>query len=264
MPKKTVRMTHRHLRHITTTTAQNCANSCFIAAAIMVLLIAMIFAAGVRSSSDMDHGSDTAQMESPKISWPNPDHHRDRRQVGLGSLSHDGSHSGDHGDQRSNSISVSDGSSVSSPNRNKDELAPRQRLYPQRNYDQPYQQQGRSRNAAALTNDPASTFRQQSRQQQHDSFSRKNSGGSSFPYDPHGPPSRHNNGSSSYSNSQGRSIQTQRHSKDTTTKRPANLKNKSGGQAATRSPFDDPDRYRVPQLQQAADNVRFVNGRPYR
>ena len=32
----------------------------------------------------------------------------------------------------------------------------------------------------------------------------------------------------------------------------------------TRSPFDDPNRYRVPQIQQESDNPRFVNGRPYK
>ena len=31
-----------------------------------------------------------------------------------------------------------------------------------------------------------------------------------------------------------------------------------------RDPFDDPNRYRIPQQQDARDNVRFVNGRPYR
>ena len=104
------------------------------------------------------------QMESPKLSWPDPNRDRDRRQVGLGSLSHDGSHSGDHGDQRSASISVSDGSgsSISSPSRNKDALGPR-RQYPNRNYDSSYGQNSELRQAQQA-NDPSSAFRQQSRQ----------------------------------------------------------------------------------------------------
>ena len=32
----------------------------------------------------------------------------------------------------------------------------------------------------------------------------------------------------------------------------------------TRSPFDNPNRYKMPQANQQSDQVRFVNGRPYR
>ena len=197
-----------------------------------------------------DTNEQSLQMENPKISWPDPNRDRDRRQVGLGSLAHDGSHSGDHGDRRSDSIAVSDGSrsSISSPSRNKDELAPR-RQYPNRNYKQSYAQQDSNfRNS----NDPSSTFRQQSRQ----SPSRQNVGGGTFPYDPYQP----NRGNSSYS-SRVRNVQQDRKS-PITTKRPA--KSSNSGKDSTKDPFDDPDRYRVPQLEQAADNVRFVNGRPYR
>lgn len=192
------------------------------------------------------------QMESPKLSWPDPNRDRDRRQVGLGSLSHDGSHSGDHGDQRSDSISVSDGSrsSISSPSRNKDELGPR-RQYPNRDYGSSYGQKSELRQAQQF-NDPASAFRQQSRQSQ----SRQNLGGT-FPYDPYGP----NRGNSSNSN-RGRNINQTNKKSLVTTNRPAQLK--KGKTDSPKDPFTDPDRYRVPQLEQAADNVRFVNGRPYR
>ena len=36
------------------------------------------------------------------------------------------------------------------------------------------------------------------------------------------------------------------------------------GQSPARSPFDDPNRYRVAQTRQQSDQVRFVNGRPYK
>ena len=36
------------------------------------------------------------------------------------------------------------------------------------------------------------------------------------------------------------------------------------GVKPTRSPFEDPNRYRVPQTGQQSNDVRFVNGRPYR
>ena len=36
------------------------------------------------------------------------------------------------------------------------------------------------------------------------------------------------------------------------------------GAKPSRSPFEDPNRYRVPQTRQQSDQVRFVNGRPYR
>ena len=36
------------------------------------------------------------------------------------------------------------------------------------------------------------------------------------------------------------------------------------GVKPSRSPFEDPNRYRVPQTRQQSDQVRFVNGRPYR
>ena len=36
------------------------------------------------------------------------------------------------------------------------------------------------------------------------------------------------------------------------------------GDKPSRSPFDDPNRYRVPQTRQQSDQVRFVNGRPYK
>ena len=200
------------------------------------------------------------QVENPKISWPDSNRDRDRRQVGLGSLSHDGSHTGDHGDMRHEHISVSDGSrtAISSPNRNNDQLVTR-RQYPNRNYDQSYGQ-SRSFGNAQQFNDPSSVFRQQSKQ----SSVRQKSDGS-FPYDPYGP----NRGNTSYS-SRGRNVQPQRKAAvqpqrkaATTTRRPAKTK-RGGGNVSTRSPFEDPDRYRVPQLEQAADNVRFVNGRPYR
>ena len=32
----------------------------------------------------------------------------------------------------------------------------------------------------------------------------------------------------------------------------------------TRSPFDNPNRYKQPQTDSQSDQVRFVNGRPYR
>lgn len=184
------------------------------------------------------------QMENPKISWPDPNRDRDRRQVGLGSLSHDGSHGGDHGDGRDGTVSVSDGSrsSISSPSRNKDELAPRRR-YPNRNYDQ-----GSGYRNTNQFNDPSSAFRQQSRQ--------TDSGGT-FPYDPYGP-SRGNSSSSARS----RNVNQPNRNIPTTTKRPA--QSKAIKKDNKKDPFADPDRYRVPQLEQAADNVRFVNGRPYR
>ena len=190
------------------------------------------------------------QMESPKLIWPDPNRDRDRRQVGLGSLSHDGSHSGDNGDQRSASSSVSDGSgsSISSPSRKKDAIGTR-RQYPKRNYDRSYRQSSELRQAQQF-DDPSSKFRQQSRQSQHNL-------GDTFAYDPYGP----NRGNSSYSN-RGRNINQANKKSRVTTKRPAQLK--KGKTDSTKDPFTDPDRYRVPQLEQAADNVRFVNGRPYR
>ena len=199
------------------------------------------------------------QMENPKISWPDPNRDRDRRQVGLGSLSHDGSHGGDHGDRRSDSISVSDGSrsSITSPSRNKDELAPR-RQYPNRSYGR---SSGFSNNQQF--NDPSSTFRQQSRQNSN----RQGSDGT-FAYDPYGPSRQASN--SSYTN-RGQNINQANTKSRATTRRAAQLKGaknntqlKSGRKDTTKDPFEDPDRYRVPQLEQAADNVRFVNGRPYR
>ena len=36
------------------------------------------------------------------------------------------------------------------------------------------------------------------------------------------------------------------------------------GAKPNRSPFDDPNRYRVPQTRQESDQVRYVNGRPYK
>jgi hypothetical protein len=34
--------------------------------------------------------------------------------------------------------------------------------------------------------------------------------------------------------------------------------------STTRDPFNDPNRYRIPSQQDNADNLHFVNGRPYR
>lgn len=36
------------------------------------------------------------------------------------------------------------------------------------------------------------------------------------------------------------------------------------GAKPSRSPFDDPNRYRIPQAREQSDQVRFVNGRPYK
>lgn len=36
------------------------------------------------------------------------------------------------------------------------------------------------------------------------------------------------------------------------------------GEKPTRSPFDDPNRYRIAQTREQSDQVRFVNGRPYK
>ena len=153
----------------------------------IIILIAVPLA--VCSEGTENH----VQMENPRISWPDPDIERDRRQVGLGSLSHDGRHGGDHGDKRNNQISVSDGSSISSPSRNRDELVKRQ--YPDRNYNRYQVQNNDFRNGQPLS-DPASTFRQQSRQ----NLNNPNLG-DTFSYDPYGPSQRN----SSYSN-RGRNI----------------------------------------------------------
>ena len=216
----------------------------------MVLRVIILISVQLAMCSELDENN--VQMENPRVSWPDPNRERDRRQVGLGSLSHDGSHAGDHGDSRNNQLSVSDGSSlsISSPSRNRDELAPR-RQYPDRNYNR-YQLQNSDFRNTRPSNDPASTFRQQSRQ----SSNTQNLDGT-FSYDPYGPSQRN----SSYSN-RGRVINQPDNKPPVTTKRSAQLK--SGRKDSTKDPFSDPDRYRVPQLEQAADNVRFVNGRPYR
>lgn len=36
------------------------------------------------------------------------------------------------------------------------------------------------------------------------------------------------------------------------------------GEKPTRSPFEDPNRYRIAQTREQSDQVRFVNGRPYK
>ena len=216
----------------------------------MVLYIVILIAVPLALCSEGTENH--VQMENPRISWPDPNLERDRRQVGLGSLSHDGSHAGDHGDKRNNNIAVSDGSrsSISSPSRNRDELAPR-RQYPDRNRNR-YQVQNHDFRNAQPSNDPSSTFRQQSRQ----NLNNQNLDGT-FSYDPYGPNQRN----SSYS-SRGRNVNQPDTKPLVTTKRSAQLKNSR--KDSTKDPFSDPDRYRVPQLEQAADNVRFVNGRPYR
>lgn len=83
--------------------------------------------------------------------------------------------------------------------------------------------------------DPASAFREQA--------------ASSFGYDPY-PPERR-----PYPNST-----------TTTTRRPISRTTPRSGpsRGTTRDPFNDPNRYRNPQQNDRQDEVRFVNGRPYR
>ena len=230
--------------------AQNIKEHCYLHTNKMVLRFIILISVHLVTCSEQHESN--PQMENPSVSWPDPNRERDRRQVGLGSLSHDGSHAGDHGDNRKNQLSVSDGTnlSISSPSRNRDELAPR-RQYPDRNYNR-YQGQNSDFRNTRPSNDPSSSFRQQARQ----SSSNQNFDGT-FSYDPYGPNQRN----SSYSN-RGRVIDQPENKRLVTTKRSAQLKDSR--KDSTKDPFADPDRYRVPQLEQAADNVRFVNGRPYR
>ena len=101
-----------------------------------------------------------------------------------------------------------------------------QRRYPQRNY------QGFSANPKT---DPGYVFRQQSQSKPD-----------SFPYEPY--PDQI----------------TPTTTTSTTTQRPPEPRPRSVDGSKRKDPFEDPDRYRVPQIAQAKDEVRFVNGRPYR
>ena len=116
----------------------------------------------------------------------------------------------------------------------------RSRASQQRSQDIRGQQQQRINNNQSpnpYSNDPGFIFRQQS-----------GAGGQSFPYEP-------------YPRQQEDPIAT-----TTRAPRPRTTTTKRGRAQTTKrvDPFSDPDRYRVPQIQQAKDNVRFVNGRPYR
>ena len=75
-----------------------------------------------------------------------------------------------------------------------------------------------------------------------------------FPYDPY--PIRN----ATYDNVDTRQVQSPTNRQETSTVRIPTPKVAS----TTRDPFNDPNRYRIPSQQETADNVRFVNGRPYR
>ena len=128
---------------------------------------------------------------------------------------------------------------------------PPRRRYPSRNYDQAGQQprqrppvnderlRARDRAAAGSNpnSDPGFDFRQPSNRNQQ-----------SFPYEP-------------YARDRDAFLRITTVSTTSTTRRTTTRRTSTTERV---DPFDDPDRYRVPQIQQAKDNVRFVNGRPYR
>ena len=78
----------------------------------------------------------------------------------------------------------------------------------------------------------------------------------SFQYEPYPDPYLTNNSSRS-------NVIVTRRTTTTSTRRTTQATTARPGKP-TRSPFDDPNRYRVPQANQQSDQVRFVNGRPYR
>ena len=76
----------------------------------------------------------------------------------------------------------------------------------------------------------------------------------SFPYEPF----------PTNNNSRSNVIVTRRTTTTKTTLKTTQQTTVRPGQSPARSPFDDPNRYRVPQTRKQSDQVRFVNGRPYK
>ena len=113
--------------------------------------------------------------------------------------------------------------------------------------------------------DPAAVFRNPNNgysqanngyPQGNSGFSQSNSGypqNGAFPYEPY--PTTNNSRSNVIVTRRTTTVRTTSTTTQTTA-RP--------GVKPSRSPFEDPNRYRVPQTRQQSDQVRFVNGRPYR
>ncbi len=106
-----------------------------------------------------------------------------------------------------------------------------------------------------VTNPPPSQEQQQSPQQVQQQQTQKTRGQQkTFAYDPY--PARN----ATYDNVETRQILAPVTRVETTTIRIPNPKVGS----TTRDPFNDPNRYRIPSQTENQEDVRFVNGRPYR
>jgi hypothetical protein len=111
---------------------------------------------------------------------------------------------------------------------------------------------------------PTSTQQQQQQQQQHQQQQQqqfqqqqqqtyRDIPPKSFQYDPY-----------PTSNLSRSNVIVTRRTTESATQRTTSQTTAHPGQKPTRDPFDDPNRYRVPQTRQQSDQVRFVNGRPYK
>jgi len=136
---------------------------------------------------------------------------------------------------------------------------PARRRYPDRSRDR--SQQGEPRSAGGY--DPGSVFRQPPQPNE-------GSSGRAFQYEPY-PPGDYprSNSSSAFSGpSRGSPTSPPRAPTPlpaTTTQRPSGGDGGGGRQDKKRKdPFEDPNRYRIPQQHEVRDGVMFVNGRPYR